>query len=57
MANTDKSESQTEWAPHAEKEFGRLTHAISKTLPRKLTATRRLGRQIVAMTATTNKKR
>lgn len=45
-----------EWAPHAEKEFGRFTHALSKTLPAKLTDLRRLGPAMKALTATTGRK-
>lgn len=46
-----------EWAPHAEKEFGRLTHALGKTLPRKLTDARRVARQMRALATTQKGKR
>lgn len=43
---------ENEWAPHAEKEFGRFTRTLAKQLPAKLTSLRRSGYLIVAMTAT-----
>jgi hypothetical protein len=48
--------SQDEWAPHAEKEFGRFTRTLAKELPAKLTQLRRMGKQIQAKTATTTRK-
>jgi hypothetical protein len=45
-----------EWAPHAEKEFARFTHALSKTFPAKLTQVRRRGRQIRALAATSHRR-
>jgi hypothetical protein len=44
------------WAPHAEKEFGRFTHALSKTFPAKLTQVRRTGRRIRALAATSHRR-
>lgn len=41
-----------EFAPHAEKEFGRLTHAIGRTLPTRLRAARRVARRMAALAAT-----
>jgi hypothetical protein len=47
---------ENEWIPHAEREFGRFTHALGKYLPRRLTQLRRTGAQLKAMTATTPRK-
>ena len=47
---------QDEWAPHAEKEFGRFTHALAKRLPRTLGQVRAAGRNMAAITATTTRK-
>jgi hypothetical protein len=48
--------SPPEWIPHAEKEFGHFTHALSKRLPAKLTQMRRAGKLAKALTATTPRK-
>lgn len=48
---------ENEWAPHAEKEFGRLTHALGKKLPARLTEARRVARRMRALAATHKGKR
>jgi len=46
----------SEWIPHAEKEFGRFTHAVGKKLPTRMSQLRATGRQLRSLTATTTRK-
>jgi hypothetical protein len=42
----DEEQSQEEWAPHAEKEFGRFDRTLRQHAPRKLGELARIGRHM-----------